>query len=554
MKAIYTILICACAANGVYAQQHDKDTTLNRTIVVENTYNPEVMDAFKVNVLPKVEEPTTTKKEIDYATTVRPLAEWPFVPMNAITPANRQSDQPKGYFRAAYGNRKNTDLKASYLWDISSNDQLSLMGSLYGYDGKMSSRSDVSPKWSSHFFRSDASLDYKHTFQKTTLVLGGNFGSQVFNYMPSGNQHFTEGGGYIGVQSSGDNYPVNFKAKAGFRTFNIKHPVQGILSDKEKNIWFDGIMSGNLKDNQLIGVGLTFDRMSYGNYRSNYMHMRGNPFYQLETDNVKLRVGATVTWQNREDGGFTASPDVKFEATFAQTYKFYAQATGGTELNGFKRLNELSPYWITIAEYPISTTHTTVDAQAGIKGTPVPEFTFCIFGGYKTVENDLFLAPLGSGLSPNDGIYTLPTNEWEIFQPIILQANSTKFYGGASVSYNMKDRISISLDGIYNGWTDTANDYLMYLKPQASLNASVRAKVYREIYAQAFYHYESRVGKVNGEKAKAINNLSLMAGYEFFNRLNLFVRLDNVLDQYYLTETSYPVQGLSALAGLSIRF
>ena len=59
MKYISTILVCAglwpaatvCAQNG-----GEKDSTLNRTVVVENQYNPEVMDAFKVNVMPEVEE------------------------------------------------------------------------------------------------------------------------------------------------------------------------------------------------------------------------------------------------------------------------------------------------------------------------------------------------------------------------------------------------------------------------------------------------------------------------------------------------------------------
>ena len=38
----------------INAQQ--QDTTLVRTVVVENQYNPIVMDASKINVLPKVEE------------------------------------------------------------------------------------------------------------------------------------------------------------------------------------------------------------------------------------------------------------------------------------------------------------------------------------------------------------------------------------------------------------------------------------------------------------------------------------------------------------------
>lgn len=555
MKTIYTILICACTTNMLYAQQQDKDTTLNRTIVVENTYNPEVMDAFKVNVLPKIEEPTTTKKEINYATTARPLGEWPVTPMSILTPESKQSNQPRGYFRAAYGSRNNTDLKASYLWGISPNDQLSLMGNFYGYSGNISQLNDASPQWSSHFFHTDVSADYKHSFEKAALKLGGNFGSQVFNYMPYSNQHFTEGEGYAGVQSSGEASPVKFKIQAGFRMFDIKYPMQNVQADKEKNLWFDGYMMGDLKENQQIGVGLTFDQMSYDNYHPNYMHMRGNPFYQFNTDNIRLRLGAIVTWQNRADGGFTVSPDVKFDAVFAQTYKFYAHATGGTELNGFKHLNEQSPYWCIAKENYINTTHTIVDAQIGIKGTPTPGFTFCLFGGYKATENDLFLTPYGPGVKPEeDAAYASTTNEYITYQPIVWQADSHKLYGGASIDYSFKNLISASIKGIYNSWSDTENGYLMYLKPQASLEASIRAQIYRSIYAQALYRYESRVGEINGKKAEAINDLSLMAGCELFNRLNLFIHLNNVLNQFYLTEAAYPVQGFNAMAGISIRF
>lgn len=122
-----------------YAQEQAKDSTLNRTVVVENQYNPEVMDAFKVNVLPKVEEPAVAKQHIDYATSVRPLTMWSFSPMAPITSEQKQPDAPRGYIRGAYGSRNNTDLKASYLWDISRRDRLQFMGSLYGMYGSISS-------------------------------------------------------------------------------------------------------------------------------------------------------------------------------------------------------------------------------------------------------------------------------------------------------------------------------------------------------------------------------------------------------------------------------
>ena len=64
-------LSCLCMAAN--AQQHAADSALNRTVVVENQYNPEVMDAFKVNVLPKVEEPALPKQHIDYPPALHPF-------------------------------------------------------------------------------------------------------------------------------------------------------------------------------------------------------------------------------------------------------------------------------------------------------------------------------------------------------------------------------------------------------------------------------------------------------------------------------------------------
>lgn len=81
------ILICAglvIFANAA-AQKQNNDSTVNRTVVVENQYNPEVMDAFKVNVLPKIEEPAVPKAQINYASSVHPLGTFPVYHMDAMS-------------------------------------------------------------------------------------------------------------------------------------------------------------------------------------------------------------------------------------------------------------------------------------------------------------------------------------------------------------------------------------------------------------------------------------------------------------------------------------
>lgn len=64
-----TLFSIAFAAGCMHAQaQSEKnDSTLNRTVVVENEYNPQIMDANKINMLPAIEEPKATKKPIEYA-------------------------------------------------------------------------------------------------------------------------------------------------------------------------------------------------------------------------------------------------------------------------------------------------------------------------------------------------------------------------------------------------------------------------------------------------------------------------------------------------------
>ena len=74
-----------------------KDTTMNRTVVVEQEYNPDILDASKVNVLPKVEEPTVSKKEVEYATTFFPATSIPADLMRPYVGTEVQPGSKPGY-------------------------------------------------------------------------------------------------------------------------------------------------------------------------------------------------------------------------------------------------------------------------------------------------------------------------------------------------------------------------------------------------------------------------------------------------------------------------
>ena len=146
------------------ASAQQQDTTLVRTVVVENEYNPTVMDASKINVLPKVEEPTVPKTHIDYSATVRPVSAWNYQAMNPIVKEWKADAAYRGYLRAGYGNNGNVDAQLGYLWDISKKDRFNVAASLDGWNGGLASIKDQD--WESRLYNTRIGLEYRHAFKK----------------------------------------------------------------------------------------------------------------------------------------------------------------------------------------------------------------------------------------------------------------------------------------------------------------------------------------------------------------------------------------------------
>ena len=555
MERVKILFVCGglLAAQGVVAQkQAVSDSVLNRTVVVENQYNPEVMDAFKINVLPNMEEPAVAKQEIDYATAPHLLQRWNSDPMAPMLPEFVQGKAPRGYVRAAYGNLGNIDLKGSYLWNISDKDQLGVMASMYGRNGNLS-RTGALDNWNSRFYKTDASLDYRHDFRNVSLKMGGAFASQVFNYMPSeetlpGNaeatdrQHFMIGEGYVGLASHGKELPVEFAVQTGFRSFDRKYDALAMGSGSEKIIHTQGYMAGAINPEQQVGIGLCMDNVMYDAslFMKDYTLLQINPYYALKNDRLALRIGAHVDWQTANGSGVKWAPDVMLDYTFASSYTLFLHLTGGTELNDFRRLNHVSPYWMQYGQ--LLTSYTPLDVRLGLKASPLAGFGFKLQGGYRITENDLFVLPGLEDGSP-------------FGYAGLVQEKAKVAYAGMSFSYAYLDWIDFTLSGNYYAWdVPEEMDGLLLLKPQFDLDFAARGKVVDNLHVTLDYHYEGRNEVAGVKKADAVNNLCVGAEYELFKRMNVFVRLNNLLDKNYLTAYGYPQQGFYFMAGLSCRF
>ena len=297
-----------------------KDTTMTRTVVVEQEYNPDIMDASKVNVLPKVEEPTVSKKEVEYATTFFPATSVPAGLMRPYTGKEVQPGTTPGYVRAGYGNYGNLDVLANYLFRLSQKYKLNVRFQMDGMDANLTLPFTDGEKWNAFYYRTRANVDYTHQFNKLDLNIAGNFGLSNFNFLPDAavrKQKFTSGDIHFGVKSTDTELPLQFSAETNLMLYERQYDL-GISDNQENIIRTKAQVAGSISEEQIIGIAFAMDNVFYKNNDfENYTSLNLNPHYRLENDDWKIRLVAQVDMAFGFGKKFRAAPDVSVEYNFS---------------------------------------------------------------------------------------------------------------------------------------------------------------------------------------------------------------------------------------------
>ena len=534
-----------------------KDTTMNRTVVVEQEYNPDIMDASKVNVLPKVEEPTISKKEVEYAIGFLPASSIPADLMRPYTGTEIQPGSKLGYVRAGYGNYGNLDVLANYLFKISDKDKLNLRFQMDGMDGKLTIPTQEE-KWKAYYYRTRANMDYIHQFNKVDLNIAANFGLSNFNLAPNepSKQKFTEADFHLGVKSTDETYPVQFKAETNFMMYNRQNNNLLFFNETlgETQIRTKGLVSGAISDEQSINIGLDMRNIFYNkDLKLNEIPVYEdrttldlNPYYKLQSDNCNLRIGANVDFSFGSGKTLRVSPDVVAQYIFSESYVLYAQATGGKLVNDFRRLEALCPYALPVNA--IQDTYEQFNAALGFKASPYPGLWFNLYGGYQDLKDDLY--QVSEEVDNNAG----PDSEPMPYQFLnMAMTNSHNFYAGMKISYEYKDIVTLSASGTYSNW-DSKADYAILLKPACEFNFNATFKPIKELGINIGYDYIGREDVKEFGKLSAVSDLYAGASYNVFKGVSVYARINNLMNKKYQYYLGYPTEGFNFIGGLSFSF
>lgn len=568
MKKLYILMTALTGTAFLQAQEPEKkEAQLDRTVVVENLYNPDIMNAGKINVMPTLEEPQVAKKQIEYATSAKPARQFGFAPMTSFGETPRQANAKKGYLRLGYGNRGNADARLSYRLDLGKRDVLNADISFRGMDGevKLPESIGATDEWNARAYRTNGAIDWTHRFNPVTLSVEADGENQVFNcltpnqWVDNTHQHNLMGSLKAMLKSNNEDADIRFQLGTGVLYAKQKYAF-GFYDSFHNEPYTETIIrsharvTGKINERTAIHLATRMDNSFVtpgGDYQKVVQTaLLLNPNLTSEGKRWKVRIGAHIDpFFSKSKTEVTFAPDIYGEYSVAKGYSFYLLAGGGSELNDFRTINQAAPY----AEFPIYRdgvdgegyylprhTFHQLDGQLGFKATPLNELALNLYGGYRVTEDQLFSTYMEDYGYDHFGY--------------LMQGDANRLYAGGAVQYTWKDILTTRAEVEWSKWDSDLMDTYTTLMPELSLRWTANIRPLEALNVGLSYHYEQRCKDVDGHRPVAVNNLGVTATYRLFDWLSLYAQSDNLLNKKYYVNILQPAQGLQVLGGAVLEF
>lgn len=589
MKNRYkTLGIAACLTAFVgtlTAQTAQKDSTLNRQIMLEREYTPTLQDASKINTVPVVREAEVKSIGLNFETG-QPRFNLAGYPLGRTGSGDINSainfSKHRGYFGLSGGAQSRIDGKAGYRILGTKTDLLDVFARYNSSDADVDylqsnyTLKEAKAKYSDALIKAK----YEHMFDAVTLFLQGSFSNTGYNYY--GNSYWTYQPGVTEV------FPYNLDKKQNVDVINLKGGVKstqvgafnyaGSIDFNSFSTKFgpninDKGLSGTSFDinldvntpfghDKIIGVDLGLTSQSFSDVKfarnndvyHSLLNFKANPYIAFEGGNWSATLGANIHYIFDVKNRLLFAPNVKAAFEVAENSSLYASVGGGINENKFLDIFQENRYVDPSARVEYS--KTIYDATLGFKSGILSGFEFDVFAGYKKTDNDhLYVA--GPAIDKNDNLGDLGN------VGRVLYADVSTGHFGAGVKTNLIPYTDLSLRVIsyfYDVKMADAN-FLnkAWNKPSltAELGAVVKPIDKLSIALDYLYSGGRKTTYLTGGESlrmKNIAELNARADYEILDWLSLNAQVKNLLNAEYDIWRGYTQHGFAILGGVNIKF
>lgn len=585
LSSLRLLSICLLFTQLINAQK--KDDIGTEVVNVVKPYTPTISDAYKVKEVPPSEDAETTKKEdVKYQIFSFPVAST-FVPAKGKAQGVEKPKEEKlwpNYATVGYGNYTTLNAELFVTHDI---DDSQYAGGMFRY---LSSGGGIDGVALDDNF-SEISIGglYGYIKNETSFKLDLGYKRDGYNWygLPLENPN------YIPIA------PLSVDPLHVFNTFKVGSEFAVSKSFFEKvNVNFIGFTDdyGSRENRFIIKPNFNFDlrntsvkmkfNLDYANtsfdktfqlttppvgadFKIDKSHLlfSGNPSFMILKDDLSVELGAEFTYLARlkntfggqeqgNDSDFYIYPKIKASYKLVgDLMVFVAGAEGGLQQNTYENFALQNKFISPTLD--IMPTDNMYNIYAGLNGKLTNSVAYNIKASYDSSKNKALFVTNPYLSSPSEN-YSYGNS----FNVVYDNIKTISFYGELKADIN-KD-IALGINGQVNSYNTDAQKEAWNL-PTVKVTFTSDFNVGKKFYAgtQLFYvgerkdQFTNYTGFANPDSVQTLEgyfDINAHIGYKHTERLNFFLKGNNLANQNYQRWLNYPVQGVQVIGGASYKF
>lgn len=263
-----------------------------------------------------------------------------------------------------------------------------------------------------------------------------------------------------------------------------------------------------------------------------------NPAILYTTPGVKINAGIQPSWDNK---AFSLLPDITAEAKFPEiNLTLEAGWSGYFQKNTYRSIANYNPYMSPLSSL-LNTK--TMETYAGVKGTQGNHFTYQARLSLLTLNNQpLFLNNVTDGKTFD-----------VVFEPEI---KALRLHG--ELGYTVQEKLSVTAGATFTQFNTLQVNERAWGLPPIEATGSLKWKILKDVQVKAdaflWDGNQYRDASMSPRKTGAVADLNLGAEFTVMPRLNVWLQMNNLLNQSYQRWNQYNVLGFNVLGGVVYSF
>ncbi len=571
-----------------YTTTAQRDTTLNREVEVVKAFKPTILDAYKINDMPKIEETSPQKPTFNYNIKSEPVVNTFSVnPLKAASIASTPKEETGyGLIRAGAGNY-NKPYGEFFFNHLASKKSIFGIHAMHlSSHGKLGL--EGGDQVDAPFSKNEAELYWNQFFKEQVLSINAGYNRDAFNYygypkypVPAPlkkenqtinyfgtKQAFSKGG--ISVKLNNPAAEIKdplFSFDFDYSYFQTKTGQQEhfgkFMAHMQKPFSFGtGLLNAGVTYNKADNV-LTLATATIDSRQQSWLHINPAVYFGKKLFNATLGINTWYVSDKDIDPQFRVTPNILLNfMPVKNIVKLYAGIDGNYINNHYSKIAYENPF--VNPEHDVKNSFEKIRFYGGFDGKFAAKTNFKIGVDYSLID-DQPLYYLNEHIYPDPNINPNPTivnNDFDV-----LYDDLSLFKINLEILHRSSGKLDLLLSGNYYVYNLDEQPEAWNM-PGWDANLSVGYNITEQLSVSAdFYLIGMRKALIISETAlwplsqefKSYNldtafDMNVRGNYKITEKFSVFAQLNNFGFQKYQRWFGYPVQSFNFLAGASYAF